>query len=93
MMATRLPRQQAPTLAVERELLSGGCRRLAALDEVGRGALAGPVSVGVVVVTAGLRSMPAGLRDSKLLTAAARTALVGPIRRQLRASDRAAIPA
>lgn len=80
MMATRLPRQQVPTLAVERELLSGGCRRLAALDEVGRGALAGPVSVGVVVVTAGLRPMPAGLRDSKLLTAAARTALVGPIR-------------
>ena len=36
-------------------------------DEVGRGAWAGPVSVGVVVLPEG-RSAPRGIRDSKLLT-------------------------
>ena len=56
-------------------------RRLAAMDEVGRGALAGPVTVGVVVVTAAIGRVPPGLADSKLLTPAAREALVRPIRR------------
>lgn len=79
-MMARPPMRPAPTLDIERALFAGGCRRLAALDEVGRGALAGPVSVGAVVVTADLRPVPTGLRDSKLLTAAARTALVPPIR-------------
>ncbi|HET8971282.1 MAG TPA: ribonuclease HII, partial [Candidatus Nanopelagicales bacterium] len=49
--------------------------RLAAMDEVGRGSLVGPVSVGVVVVDAATRTAPAGLRDSKLLTPAHRTRL------------------
>ncbi len=40
------------------------------MDEVGRGALAGPVSVGVVVVDAATRSAPPGLDDSKRLSAA-----------------------
>jgi ribonuclease HII len=44
------------------------------LDEVGRGAWAGPVSVGVVLFPAGPRA-PAGLRDSKLLTEEHREAL------------------
>jgi len=51
------------------------------MDEVGRGALAGPVSVGVVVVDTATRSAPAGVRDSKLLTPAAREALVPRLRR------------
>ncbi len=38
------------------------------MDEVGRGALAGPVSVGVVVVDAATRSAPSGLDDSKRLS-------------------------
>ncbi|BDZ56172.1 hypothetical protein GCM10025870_32450 [Agromyces marinus] len=38
-----------------------------ACDEVGRGALAGPVAVGMVVIDASVKRMPAGLRDSKLL--------------------------
>ena len=58
-----------------------GGARLAAMDEVGRGALAGPVTVGVVVVTATIGRVPPGLRDSKLLTPAAREALVRPVRR------------
>ncbi|NNC10955.1 ribonuclease HII [Planctomonas sp. JC2975] len=36
-------------------------------DEVGRGALAGPVAVGMVVVDAQVGRWPKGLRDSKLL--------------------------
>ena len=51
------------------------------MDEVGRGALAGPVTVGVVVITASIGRVPPGLADSKLLTPAAREALVRPIRR------------
>ena len=58
-----------------------GYTRLAAMDEVGRGALAGPVTVGVVVVTASIGRVPPGLRDSKLLTPAARERWLPPVRR------------
>lgn len=68
-----------PDLLLERELLEG-VTCVAGIDEVGRGALAGPVSVGVVVVDAHTGSIPPGLTDSKLLTAAAREALVPRIR-------------
>ena len=68
-----------PHLRVEKELLRAGTGRLAAMDEVGRGALAGPVTIGVVVVTASVGRVPTGLRDSKLLTPAARDALVRPV--------------
>lgn len=54
------------------------------MDEVGRGSLAGPVSIGVVVVTPAIGRVPAGVRDSKLLSPVARTALVNPIRRWAR---------
>lgn len=40
----------APTLDVERDLALAGARYVAGMDEVGRGALAGPASVGVVVL-------------------------------------------
>lgn len=65
----------APTLDAERALLAAGARRVAGIDEVGRGALAGPVSVGVVVIDAGVVTVPDGLTDSKLLTPARREAL------------------
>lgn len=51
------------------------------MDEVGRGALAGPVSVGVVVVDASVGTAPSGVRDSKLLTPTVREALVPRLRR------------
>lgn len=71
-----------PHLRVEKELFrTAGVTRLAGMDEVGRGALAGPVTVGVVVVTLSVGRVPAGLRDSKLLTPTARDALVAPVRR------------
>lgn len=62
-------------------MLRTGCQRIAGIDEVGRGALAGPVTVGVVVVTERIGRVPQGLRDSKLLTPAARSRLIVPIRR------------
>lgn len=70
-----------PSRRLERELLANGHRLVAGMDEVGRGALAGPVSVGLVVVDAGTGRTPAGLRDSKLLRPAARERLCAPIRR------------
>jgi ribonuclease HII len=80
------PAGRAPSLRVERGLLRAGCTLLAAVDEVGRGALAGPASVGVVLVDASVRTAPSGVRDSKLLTPAAREALVPRIRRWALAS-------
>lgn len=65
-----------PGLAAERVLHAEGFAVLGGLDEVGRGALSGPVTVGVAVVTAAQRRVPRGLRDSKLLQPAARQALV-----------------
>ncbi|OLT21000.1 ribonuclease HII [Ornithinimicrobium sp. CNJ-824] len=70
-----------PSLRVERSLHREGYAVLAGMDEVGRGALAGPVTVGVVAVDPLCRSAPPGVRDSKLLTPAARERLVPAIRR------------
>lgn len=70
-----------PTLRHERALIREGALLVAGMDEVGRGSLAGPVSVGVVVVDATTRTGPRGVADSKLLTAAARTALVPALSR------------
>lgn len=65
-----------PTLEVERGFLSTGARIVAGMDEVGRGAIAGPVTVGVVAIDAGVNEVPAGLADSKLLTPRRREAMV-----------------
>lgn len=71
----------APTLRTERMLLREGRAVLACVDEVGRGALAGPVTVGVTVLDLSVRTAPPGLRDSKLLTPRARQALQPRLRR------------
>ena len=57
-----------PTLSVERSILRSGARYVIGCDEVGRGAIAGPVAVGLSVVETGVRGIPPGLRDSKLLS-------------------------
>lgn len=57
---------------------------LAGMDEVGRGALAGPVSVGVVVIDEDSPSAPTGVRDSKLLTPSARVAMLPRLARWAR---------
>ena len=64
-----------PNLRVERVLFDEGASLVLACDEVGRGALAGPVAVGMVVIDPGVRRMPAGLRDSKLMTEPRREAM------------------
>jgi ribonuclease HII len=75
--ASRVP----PSLRLERQYLRAGHGLVAGVDEVGRGSLAGPVSVGVLVVDAATRTAPTGLRDSKLLTPAAREVLAPRVRR------------
>jgi len=64
----------AVSLATEAALWAAGVRLLAGMDEVGRGALAGPVSVGVVAV-APCDGWPHGLADSKELTSERREAI------------------
>lgn len=53
---------------------------VAGMDEVGRGALAGPVAVGVALIGVDATPVPEGLTDSKALTARRREALVDPVR-------------
>lgn len=60
-----------PTLELEQELAGQGFDLIVGLDEVGRGALAGPVMVGAAAVWSRdveLLDMPEGVADSKLLT-------------------------
>jgi len=57
----------APTLDYERRFKASGARLLAGIDEVGRGALAGPVSVGIAVIDLQQQKLLADVRDSKLL--------------------------
>lgn len=66
-----------PDLSEERALRAEGHNWVAGLDEVGRGAWAGPVSVGVALMAPGVteRSMPAWLRDSKQLSEMRREAI------------------
>lgn len=65
-----------PDLRLERALLRAGARVVVGMDEVGRGALAGPVSVGAVAVDLSTGTCPHGVADSKLLTPAARRRLL-----------------
>ena len=60
----------SPDLKEERRLRAQGYQSVAGLDEVGRGAWAGPLTVGVAIVRprVQLRTMPAWLRDSKMLS-------------------------
>jgi ribonuclease HII len=74
-------RTKAPTLRHERTFRAQGIRYLAGVDEVGRGALAGPVSVGIAVVDLERQRPLAGVRDSKLLTPAERERLDPLVRR------------
>ncbi|WP_189938567.1 ribonuclease HII [Streptomyces sulfonofaciens] len=65
---------EAPTHTVERSIrATTGAKIVAGIDEVGRGAWAGPVTVCAAIT--GLRRPPDGLTDSKLLTPKRRTAL------------------
>lgn len=75
-MPARATTAISPTLVEERFLL-GRAPVVIGLDEVGRGAIAGPVCVGAAAVAHAHVELgfPEGLRDSKLLTAKRREAL------------------
>jgi ribonuclease HII len=66
------------TTRFEEEARNEGCGCVAGLDEVGRGALCGPVVAGAVVLGDGFDT--AGLDDSKRLTARQREILADRIR-------------
>jgi len=72
-----------PTLSLERELWASGARFIIGMDEVGRGAIAGPVAVGVALLDSNEprveAAWPANLKDSKLLSEKARNDILLPI--------------
>lgn len=69
----RALRGKAPTLDIERTLWAAGHEVVVGVDEVGRGAWAGPVMVGAAVVPKDRRIYK--VRDSKLLTEFEREAI------------------
>src|SRR5438552_17971537 len=72
------PESMPPTIAEELSLWSAGHRRIAGLDEVGRGCWAGPVVAAAVVLPEAVLVAPellAGVDDSKALTARQRERL------------------
>lgn len=77
-MATVAPLRQAlkstsPGLRYERELWKAGATHVVGLDEVGRGAWAGPLTIGAAVVPADRRVYK--IRDSKMLTESERESM------------------
>jgi ribonuclease HII len=66
-------RSRAPSLAVERRLWDAGHEVVVGIDEVGRGAWAGPLTLAAVVVPRDRRVYK--IRDSKVLTEREREAL------------------
>jgi ribonuclease HII len=71
-----------PDRKEERSLYSAGYRRIAGVDEAGRGALAGPVVAAAVILPEGSRYKWLGLvKDSKLLTEELREALLKKMRK------------
>ncbi|MBT1174441.1 ribonuclease HII [Bifidobacterium sp. LC6] len=68
-----------PTLDLEHNLADQGFDLIAGFDEVGRGALAGPVMVGCAAIWSrdlNALEVPAGVADSKMLTEHRREAIV-----------------
>lgn len=63
----------APTLSFERQAWAAGHEMVVGVDEVGRGAWAGPLMVGAALLPRGRRVY--GVRDSKMLTEERREAL------------------
>jgi ribonuclease HII len=70
-----------PSLTWEKRLWADGHRLVAGVDEVGRGAWAGPLTVGVVVLAQPPCRTPSGLRDSKQLVEEVRERLFDPLAR------------
>ena len=62
----KVSKKRAPTRKIEQELWGRGHETVVGIDEVGRGAWAGPLMVGAAVLPRDTRVN--GVRDSKLLT-------------------------
>ncbi len=80
----------SPHLRLERRLWKSGLVYVAGLDEAGRGALAGPVAVGAVILPCEKRPSEIvnrlrGIRDSKQMTPAQREAAAPRIKELARA--------
>lgn len=69
----RAIQRKSPGLSFERDLWEDGSDVVVGVDEVGRGAWAGPLTVGAVVVPADRRVYK--VRDSKMLTESEREAI------------------
>lgn len=83
----RKPAQPAkdPSMRLERRLLRT-YTTMVAIDECGRGSLSGPVFCGAVLIDVTTGRHPAGLRDSKLLSAKRREELLPQVRQWVRSS-------
>jgi ribonuclease HII len=71
-----------PTLLTESRLFERGNRFVIGIDEVGRGAIAGPVAVGLSLIdklNPSLHSWPEKLQDSKLMTPKSRAEITEPL--------------
>ncbi len=76
----RQPRSRVPSLRWEREAWRAGAATVAGVDEVGVGPLAGPVTAAAVLLAPDdTRPWFRRVRDSKMLTAAAREELAAEI--------------
>jgi ribonuclease HII len=73
------PAAEVTGYGIERDLAAAGAHWVAGVDEVGRGAWAGPVTVCAVIVPAGFPDPPAGLTDSKRLSPQRRAAIAGEL--------------
>jgi ribonuclease HII len=85
----------SPTLGYEIAAWAAGYRRVAGLDEAGRGAWAGPVVAAAVILNPDdpqLARHLAGVCDSKMLTAVRRESLLKVIRAQAVAIGVGAVP-
>jgi ribonuclease HII len=71
-----------PSLDSERRIFERGNRFVIGIDEVGRGAIAGPVAVGVSLIdktNPALGAWPEKLQDSKLMTPKSRSEIASPL--------------
>ena len=95
----RIEGRVVPTLRWERAFWDSGCGPVAGVDEVGRGALAGPIVAAAVVFPTcegvamrRLRAMLRGVRDSKLLDPESRINLAARIMEQAEEVSLGAVP-
>jgi ribonuclease HII len=86
-------RRDAGLYGYERALARRGLCPVAGADEAGRGACAGPLVVGAVILPEGKRGQVPGLADSKLLTPAARERVYAQVVKRALAWTAVVIPA